>query len=152
MAVHYVGIDRMLADMQWSTKSAYQIQSTFYIISQRSAGELLSQTSLKPSLGKMVPVGQRICIEMSSAASRQQGLAAECCGNGRNDVGSNLRYLFEGKMNHQAEPPRVVQHGLPAVFRVVFRTIGGFAERVCRRFRRMASGRISTSLRTAPAR
>jgi hypothetical protein len=46
MAVLYVGIDRMLADMQWSTKSAYQIQSTFYIISQRSAEDLLSQTSL----------------------------------------------------------------------------------------------------------
>ena len=152
MAVLYVGIDRMLADMQWSTKSAYQIQSTFYIISQRSTEDLLSQTSLKLSLGKMVPVGQRICIEMASAESRQLGLAAECCGNGRIDVKSNLRYLFEGRMNHQAERPLVVQHSLPTVFRVVFRTIGGFAERVCRRFRRMASGRISTSLRTAPAR
>ena len=145
MAVHYVGIDRMLADMQWSTKSAYQIQSTFYIISQRSADDLLSQTSLKPSLGKMVPVGHWVFIEMASAASRQQGLAAECFGNGRIDVGSNMRYLFE------AERPRVVPHRLRAIYRVVFRTNGGLAERVCRSFRRMASGRISTSLRIAPA-
>jgi hypothetical protein len=34
MAMLYDGIERMLADMQWSTKSAYQIQSTFYVISQ----------------------------------------------------------------------------------------------------------------------
>jgi hypothetical protein len=44
MAVLYDGIDRMLADMQWSTKSTYQIQSTFYIISQPSTEDLLAQT------------------------------------------------------------------------------------------------------------
>lgn len=34
MAALNDGIERMLADVQWSTKSTYQIQSTFYVISQ----------------------------------------------------------------------------------------------------------------------
>jgi hypothetical protein len=35
----------MLADMRWSTKSAYQIQSTFYVISQPPTEDLLYQTA-----------------------------------------------------------------------------------------------------------
>jgi hypothetical protein len=44
MAVLYDGIEPMLADMQWSTKSAYQINLTFYVISQPPTEDLLRQT------------------------------------------------------------------------------------------------------------
>jgi hypothetical protein len=116
MAVHYDGIERMLADMQWSTKSTYQIQSTFYVISQPPTEDALCQTvTWQDGAGRSA-----ICIEMARGASRQLGRAAECCGNERIDVGSNLRYLFEGKMNCEAERPLIVQHHLLAVFRVVF--------------------------------
>jgi hypothetical protein len=59
MAVLYDRIEPKLADMRWSTKLAYQIQSTFYVISQLPTEGLLDQTA---PLGKMVLVGQSICI------------------------------------------------------------------------------------------
>jgi hypothetical protein len=44
MTVLYDGIERMLADMQRSMKSTYQIQSTFYVISQPPTEDLLCQS------------------------------------------------------------------------------------------------------------
>ena len=52
-------------------------------------------------------------------SSRQLGGAAECRRNERIDVGSNLLYLFEDKVNREAESPLIIQHGLLAVFRAV---------------------------------
>lgn len=115
MAAHYNGIERMLADIHWSTKSTYQIQSTFYVITQTPTEDLLCQTAL----GKMVPAGQSICIEMARGAAQILGRAAEYRGNERVDAGLNLRYLFEGKMNREVERPPIVQHRLLAVFRAV---------------------------------
>jgi len=43
MAVLYDRLEPMLADMQWSTKSAYQIHLTFYVISQPPTEDLLRQ-------------------------------------------------------------------------------------------------------------
>ncbi len=57
----------------------------------------------------MVLVGQSICIEMARVTSRQLGRAAECRGDKRIDVGSNLRYLFEGKIKREEERPLIVQ-------------------------------------------
>jgi hypothetical protein len=45
--------------------------------------------------------------------------SAECRGNERIDAGSNLRYLFEDKMNCEVERLLVFQHRLPAVFDAV---------------------------------
>jgi hypothetical protein len=45
MAALYDGIEPMLADMHRSTKSTYQIQSTFYVIPQMQAEDLFRQTA-----------------------------------------------------------------------------------------------------------
>jgi hypothetical protein len=115
MAMLYDGIERMLADMQWSTKSTYQIQLTFYVISQPPNEDLLCQTVTRPDAA-----GPSIDMHRDGKSRFTiPGLSAECRGNERIDAGSNLRYLFEGKMNREVERPLIVQHRLPAVFDAV---------------------------------
>jgi hypothetical protein len=116
MAVLYDGNEPMLTDMQWSTNSAYQIHLTFYVISQPPTEDLLRQTVTWHD-----DSGRSICIEMARAASRQPGRVAECRGDERTDVGSNLRCRFEGKMKREVERPLIVEHRLPAVFRAALK-------------------------------
>ena len=61
MAALYDGIERKLADMRWSTESAYQIKATFYVISQPSTGTL----PIKLSLNRMMLASQPISIKMA---------------------------------------------------------------------------------------
>jgi len=94
MAVLYDRIEPMLADMQWSTKSTYQIQSTFYVISQTPTQDLLCLTvTWQDGADRSAYMHRGGKIRFT--ATRQ---AVECRRDEKIDVGPNLRYLFEGKM------------------------------------------------------
>jgi hypothetical protein len=85
MAVLYDRIEPMLADMQWSTKSTYQIQSTFYVIPQTQSEDLLCQTvTWQDGAGRSADMHRS-----GKISSGQLGRATECRRNERIDVGSN---------------------------------------------------------------
>jgi hypothetical protein len=93
MAALYDGIEPMLADMHRSTKSTYQIQSTFYVISQTQEEDLLCQTAaLQDGSG-----WSDECFEMARADSRQQGRAAESREDERIDAGSTCGNYFRAR-------------------------------------------------------
>jgi len=103
MAALYDGIEPMLANMHWSTKSTYQIQSTFYVIYQTATVDLPA----KP------PRWARWYSSVSRNGSRWQ---ESLLGNEAErpsvvetrgiDGGSSLQYSFE------REVPREVTHAL----------------------------------------
>ena len=74
MAALNDGIERMLADVQWSTKSTYQIQSTFYVISQPRDEGMLCQTA---SWLDSACLSDDMHREIGRSTSQQPGLAAE---------------------------------------------------------------------------
>jgi hypothetical protein len=112
MAVGYDGIDRMLADMQWSTKSAYQIQSTFYVISQLSVEASLCQTATR-----------------HDGAARSVDVLWEREHRCRVIEPANL---FEGETNHEVGIPPTIRHCSMQVFALRSRVNGGCANEMCR--------------------
>ena len=112
MAVLYDRIEPMLADMQWSTKSTYQIQSTFYVIPQIQAEGFLCQTvAWQDGTGRSADMHRE---GKSSFTTTRPSVRVPW--KWRIDVGSNLRYLFEGKMKREVEQTLIVQHRLRAFF------------------------------------
>ena len=104
MAMHYDGIEPMLANMRWSTKSTYQIQSTFYVIYQTLTEDLLCQTAAWPdSAGRSVDMHRDGKSRITATKPRGQ-----VSWRRKDRCRVELRYLFEGKVDRKVERPLIV--------------------------------------------